>query len=123
MKKLLILALMFLSISLYAQKQPSWIAPAMYKNLKGKGDLTIGKEIYTKSCKSCHGMKGLGDGVKAASLSTFPGDFTKPEFQKKTDGEIYFISIVGNKEMPNFEKKFTNEADRWSLVTYIRSLK
>jgi mono/diheme cytochrome c family protein len=118
------LLLVFLSSTISAQQsQPNWTAPAKYKTMKGKGDSTVGKTLFVKHCKSCHGAKGLGDGPKSASLKTFPGNFSDKKFQSKTDGELYFISIVGSNEMPNFEKKIIDEQDRWSVVNYIRTLK
>ena len=88
------------------QKQPGgWKAnmPAKYKTMKGKGDVAAGKELYIKHCKSCHGPKGLGDGPKAASMKTFPGDFSGSKFQSYSDGELYYITVIGYEEMPAYE--------------------
>lgn len=123
---LLILIALGFAISVSAQqKQPSWKAPDKYKTMvqKEKGDLAVGKELYNKNCKSCHGAKGLGDGPKAATLKTFPGNFTAPYFKKYNYGEVYYISFVGHDEMPNYEKKIVDEADRASIVEYIKSFK
>lgn len=110
--------------NLMAQKKPGpWNIPAKYKTMKGKGDVATGKELYAKHCKSCHGAKGLGDGPKATGLKTSCGDFSSKDFQAATDGEIYYKSIIGRDEMPNYEKKIPDEADRWSVVAYIRTLK
>ncbi len=107
-----------------AQKKPGpWQIPAKYKTMKGKGDVATGKELWAKHCKSCHGAKGLGDGPKAANLKTQTGDFSSAAFQAATDGEIYYKSIIGRDEMPSYEKKITDEADRWALVAFIRTLK
>ena len=106
-----------------------WTVPANYKQKKSTvkaGDPSInsvGKDLYNKNCKSCHGAKGLGDGPKAAGLKTSTGDFSSAKFQANTDGDIYYMSFVGRDEMPNFEKKITDEADRWAVVGYIRTLK
>jgi mono/diheme cytochrome c family protein len=113
-----------------AQKQGGpWNVPAKYKAMKSTvkaGDAAIattGKSLYNKHCKSCHGAKGLGDGPKAASLKTNCGDFSSAKFQALSDGEIYYQSIIGRDEMPNYEKKIPDEADRWALVGFIRTLK
>jgi len=45
------------------------------------------------------------------------------EFQGQSDGVIYYQSFVGRDEMPNFEKKILDEADRWLIVNYMRTLK
>lgn len=112
----------------FGPKEP-WNIPAKYKTMKSTvkaGDASInaeGKELYNKHCKSCHGAKGVGDGPKAASMKTDLGDFSSKAFQAQTDGEIYYQSIIGRNEMPNFEKKITDENDRWAVVGYIRTMK
>ncbi len=105
-----------------------WVIPAKYKSMKSTikaGDASIattGKDLYNKNCKSCHGTKGLGDGTKSASLKTAIPSFADKAFKSRTDGEIYFQSFVGRDEMPNFEKKILDEADRWAVVYYIKGL-
>jgi len=113
-----------------AQKEGgAWTIPAKYKTMKSTvkaGDPSIngvGKDLFLKNCKSCHGAKGLGDGPKAASLKkTIVPSFAKKSLKTQPDGQIYYQSIVGRDEMPNFEKKITDEADRWALIYYIKSL-
>lgn len=106
-----------------------WEIPAKYismKNPNKAGDadaINLGKTIYAKHCRSCHGNTGLGDGPKAKNLETFPGDFSSAKFQALKDGELYFMSYVGRDEMPNFEKKILDEEERWAVVSYMRSLK
>lgn len=106
-----------------------WTIPANYKTMKSTvkaGDPSInavGKETFNKHCKSCHGAKGLGDGPKAANLKTSTGNFSLATFQAKTDGELYYMSFIGRDEMPNFEKKIIDVADRWAVIGYIRTLK
>ncbi len=110
------------------KKGAPWNVPANYKSMKnphaGKAELaTVGKMLWAKHCKSCHGNMGLGDGPKAASMKTFPGNFKDAAFQAQPDGVIYYQSIVGRDEMPNFEKKILEEEDRWALVNHIRTMK
>lgn len=105
-----------------------WTIPAKYKTMKSTikaGDAsinTVGKELFMKHCKSCHGAKGLGDGPKSASLKTLVPSFADKAFKARADGEIYFQAIVGRDEMPNFEKKITDEGDRWAVVYFIKGL-
>jgi mono/diheme cytochrome c family protein len=112
-----------------AQTKKPWVVPDKYKTMKSTvkaGDaaaIASGKELWAKHCKSCHGSKGLGDGPKAASLKTNAGDFSSADFQKQSDGVIYYQSFVGRDEMPNFEKKITTEKERWEIVAFIRTLK
>ena len=82
-----------------------------------------GKDLWAKNCKSCHGAKGLGDGPKAVSLKTIPGDFSSADFQAASDAELFFRLNKGRDEMPSYEKKLPEASDRWALVAYLRTLK
>lgn len=116
------------SFSAVAQeKAKPWPVPEKDKAMKNpvaKGDASnkAGMAQYTKLCASCHGKTGLGDGVKARALKTFPGDFSKPEFQNQTDGEIFYRTKAGRGEMPKYEGKATDE-DIWNMVNYMRTFK
>lgn len=128
------LSVFFASIALFAfviiptqdQVKP-WNIPSEYKSMKNPyaGDESlakVGKALYGKHCKSCHGAEGLGDGSKAGELETYPGDFTSIEFEKQAAGVKYFKSFIGRDEMPNYEKKILDEEDRWAVIIYIDSL-
>jgi mono/diheme cytochrome c family protein len=108
------------------QAKKAWDVPAKYKSMKNKkkGDaaaIAMGKTLWAKNCKSCHGM-GKGDGPKAASLKTKIDDITSKEFKAKSDGDKYYMSIVGRDEMPNFEKKIPDEEERWAIISYMETL-
>lgn len=124
-----VVAFVLTTMSMTQKPGEPWNIPAKYKTMKSTvkaGDASInaeGKELYNKHCKSCHGAKGLGDGPKAATMKTSTGDFSSKAFQAQADGEIYYQSFVGRDEMPNFEKKITDENDRWAVVGYIRTMK
>jgi mono/diheme cytochrome c family protein len=106
-------------------KAKAWPVPDKDKAMKAptKADAAAGKELWAKHCKSCHGSKGLGDGPKAASLKTFPGDFSSAAFQGSTDGEIFYRTDKGRDEMPAYEKKIPDAGDRWALVAFMRTFK
>ena len=109
------------------QKKP-WPVPDNYKNMKNpvasnEESLANGKDLWNQHCKSCHGIKGLGDGPKAANLKTDPGDFSKAEEQSQTDGSLYYKIFEGREDMPNFKKKIPEKDDIWSIVNYIRTMK
>lgn len=87
------------------------------------GSIATGKTLYNQHCKSCHGTKGKGDGPKAAQLDTECGDFTKAEFQKQTDGALFYKTFEGRKDMPSFKKKIADQNDIWAVVNYMRSFK
>ena len=106
----------------------AWEIPAKYKAMKNpaKGDVAsanVGKMLYAKHCKSCHGGTGLGNGPKASSMKTKIGSFKNAKFQAQTDGEVFYQSIMGRDEMPAFDKKITEEEDRWAIVNFVRTLK
>src|SRR6056297_24674 len=124
------MAFILMSFSLPQDKQygPEWDIPAKYKNMENphKGDKSlknVGRSLYMKHCRSCHGNKGEGDGPKSRMLETAMRDFSSEEIQSKTDGELYYMSIIGRDEMPNYESKIEYEEDRWALINYIRSMK
>lgn len=109
------------------KKGTPWEVPEKYKKMKNtykadKSLVSVGKSIYMKHCRSCHGNKGLGDGPKAKNLKTFPGDFSSAEFKALADGVVFYQSIIGRDEMPNYESKIPDEEDRWAVVMYVQSL-
>jgi mono/diheme cytochrome c family protein len=126
--KLLLAGLVLVAFGVTAVAQPKpWVVPANNKSMKNpvaKGDASnkAGKTIYDKNCASCHGKAGLGDGVKARALKTFPGDFSKAEFQDQTDGDHFFKTKSGRGEMPKYEGKLSDD-DIWNTVNYMRTFK
>lgn len=129
------ISLLFASLFLIAlmsfvsrsQNDP-WPVPDKYKNMPNpvksdEASIANGKALYSQHCKSCHGTKGKGDGPKAAQLDTESGDFTKADFQKQTDGAIFYKTSEGRKDMPSFKKKIADQNDIWAVVNYMRTFK
>jgi mono/diheme cytochrome c family protein len=107
-------------------QEEEWKVPAKYEKMKNpteasKANNSIGKSLYSKHCKSCHGSEGYGDGTKADNLEGYLGDFSSKEFQSQSDGALFYKSYIGRKDMPNFEKKMTEE-DMWITVNFVRTL-
>ena len=106
--------------------QDEWVVPAKYEKMQNPTDptvdLAIGKSLYSKHCKSCHGSKGLGDGTKADEVEGDLGDFSSADFQAQSDGAIFYKSYIGRDDMPNYEKKIPDEEDVWLIVNYVRTL-
>ena len=118
-----------ISLTVSAQDKPKgkpWPAPETAAKVKNpiKADeaaINEGKEIYAQNCKSCHGVKGKGDGTKAEKIDISCGDFTSEEFAKITDGEAFWKTTEGRKPMPSFSEKLS-ENERWTVLTYVRTL-
>ena len=104
----------------------NWVVPAKYKTMKNptdpKEDLTIGKNLYSKHCKSCHGKEGYGDGPKADEQDGDLGDFSSEEFQAQSDGTLFYKTTFGRDDMPEYTKKIPDDEDRWLIVNYMRTL-
>lgn len=119
-------AVFAMSATMFAQ-QKQWVVPDNFKSMKNpvaQGDVSnkAGMALYNKNCASCHGKTGLGDGVKARSIKTSTGDFSKPEFQKQADGELFYKTKNGHGDMPKYEGKLADN-DIWNIVNYMRTFK
>lgn len=121
-----IFVMAFVFFAFTSNDQEKWVVPAKYENMKNPTDpdvdLEIGKSLYNKHCKSCHGKEGYGDGPKAADMNGDLGDFSSASFQAQSDGAIFYKSYIGRDDMPNFEKKLPEEEDVWLIVNYVRTL-
>jgi mono/diheme cytochrome c family protein len=122
----------FLCLGIYSftsDFQEEWVVPAEYKTMKNPTDATdkenmaIGKSLYSKHCKSCHGAEGYGDGPKAADQKGDLGDFSTAEFQAQSDGALFYKTTFGRNDMSEFSKKIPEDEDRWLIVNYMRTLK
>ncbi len=130
MKKIKILTIIgVITFALYSFTtlvQEEWKVPAKYENMKNPidadTDAAIGKSLYTKHCKSCHGKEGYGDGTKADELEGELGDFSTEEFQEQSDGALFYKTTIGRDDMPEFTKKMPDDEDRWLIVNYMRTL-
>lgn len=116
-----------LLISMAFTMQDSWEVPAKYKSMKNPitaddASINSGTLLYKKHCASCHGKVGLGDGVKARQLETFPGDFSAAAYQDQTDGEHFYKTKFGRNEMPAYDKKVSDD-DIWHIINYMRTFK
>ncbi len=90
-----------------------------------KDQLALGKKIFTKSCVTCHGEGGKGDGPAAAAFKKKPADFTDAEHSKfySDQGRIHIIKKgVKDTPMPAWESML-KEQEILSVHAYIRSLR
>ena len=100
-----------------------WVAWA----IAAGGDAAKGKEIYAKSCASCHGTTGKGEGAAAAALNPKPKDLTDKAYVSKLDDKYLQNVIskggagVGKSPLMPPWSTFKDE-DVQNLIAYIRSL-
>ena len=106
--------------------QEEWKVPAKYEAMQNPiaadTDAAIGKSLYKKHCKSCHGDEGYGDGPKADEMEGELGDFSTEEFQAQSDGALFYKTTIGRDDMPEFTKKMPDDEDRWLIINYMRTL-
>ncbi len=111
--------LLAFSFSAFSQSE-KWLVTA--DNAKKNNPLTInpknmavGKNVFMRSCKACHGINADGKG------RTQSPNLIADEFQKQTDGAIFFKVFTGKNKMPSFKAKLKEE-EIWSVVNYLRVL-
>ena len=124
---LLAITTLIMSFALRSNQDP-WPVPDKYAKMASpvKSDaasIAAGKSLWAKHCQSCHGKQGKGDGSKAATLKTKPGDFTSAKFKGQSDGAIFYKTLEGRKDMPSFKKKIPDQDEIWSLVNYMKTFK
>jgi mono/diheme cytochrome c family protein len=127
-KKVFIFSFFFMLVFIcfQTQAQTKWVAPKEADTLKNplagsSVALKDGKVLYTSYCAPCHGERGRGDGVAAASLSTKPADHSSDNVQKETDGALFWMISQGRNPMPTYKQALSDD-QRWELVDYIRTL-
>ncbi|HLY16790.1 MAG TPA: cytochrome c [Bryobacteraceae bacterium] len=82
---------------------------------KGRG----GDAIFQEMCVGCHGTDGradtdMGKKVKAA-------DLTADDVQKRSDSELIKVIKNGQKKMPSFADKLSDD-DIKAVVGYVKQL-
>ena len=121
-----ILSFLLYSFTSVIIDQDEWKVPSKYETMKNptdpKVDLNIGKSLYAKHCKSCHGKEGYGDGPKAKEQKGDLGDFSSEEYQAQSDGALFYKTSFGRDDMPEYTKKMPDDEDRWLIVNYMRTL-
>ncbi len=96
--------------------------PLLPKAFANPADLEIGRDIFYKHCKACHGDKGDGKTFAANVLNPPPKNFTAEKSKKELSEERMIHSITkgrkGTAMMP-WESNLTKKEIR-SVVSYIR---
>ena len=102
--------------SVYAElaKAPKKAAARRNPLAKDPDAIAGGAKLFSQHCAECHGATAEG-GKKGPSLRA-------PEVQQSTPGALFWLLTNGvvRKGMPVWSK--LPDAQRWQLVTYIKSL-
>jgi mono/diheme cytochrome c family protein len=83
-----------------------------------------GGSLYNRSCASCHGKAGTGDGPAAKQLTPKPSNLVDAEWTHGTsDSEIFAVIRGGvpKTAMKGFASKMT-EHEIWDVINYLRSI-
>ena len=107
------------------ETQDPWVAPKEYQKMENpfidyEDEEKIGRLLFSKLCKSCHGSKGKGDGKNAALMGIKMVDFTDGTIKNQSDGSIYYKINKGRGFMPTFNKKISDDKEKWLVINYIR---
>src|SRR5262250_682759 len=83
-----------------------------------------GRLHFADHCAVCHGNDGSGDTPIGNGLYPKPPDLRRPETQRLSDGELFWIIENGVRftGMPAFSGHGGAEEDSWRLVNFIRHL-
>jgi mono/diheme cytochrome c family protein len=107
--------------------QDPWEVPEEYETMINpyfgvKDKENLGRMLYLKHCKPCHGNKGKGHAPKALSMDLNVADFTSEKVVSQTDGVLYYKMTTGRNDMPAFEKRIKNQKELWFIINYLREL-
>ncbi|MBC7790634.1 MAG: FTR1 family protein [Anaerolineae bacterium] len=126
-----------LSMAIGARKTPREVATIYQRFVSALGsegalelprralNVVNGRQLYQANCASCHGERGLGDGVLASGMTPFPPAIGKAsEMQDATPALLYRVISVGipGTPMPAWAARFSAE-DRWDIVAYMHTLR
>mgnify|MGYP003671892314 CR=1 FL=1 len=89
-------------------------------------DMGAAKTLYDSNCASCHGEKGLGDGIESSALDPAPTNiagFAKMGMAKD-DYLLWTLSEGGQpvaSDMPAFKGVLSRD-EIWLVIAYLRQL-
>lgn len=113
-------------LNLSGQWDPDWLVPEGVDTIVNPyaGDAFAterGEKLFKAICYLCHGERGVGDGIQAASLEIQPADLTSDRVQRQSDGTLFWKISEGNPPMLRF-KDALSEEKRWQIINYVRQL-
>ena len=111
-----------------ARRARSLLVPASARDLRNPlpatpGALAEGRAHFADHCASCHANDGGGDTPLGRGLYPRAPDMRRPETQRLTDGELFWIIENGVRftGMPAWGEP-GRESESWELVHFIRRL-
>lgn len=89
--------------------------------ITSEGLVAAGAEVYATNCASCHGDKGLGDGIAAT-----PGtrNLVKGNWKAGGTSKALFTTLqngLAGTQMASFKTQI-DKNNRWALVHFVRSI-
>lgn len=84
-------------------------------------DVAAGKEVYTKSCKTCHGVDGTPNAGMAKMLKVEMKDLKSPEVQATSEADMKKVITDGKGKMKPIPSVTGASLD--NVIAYVRSMK
>ena len=110
------------SVAAFAQGNPQ--AAAMKNPVSPTEEsIAAGKQLYSRNCASCHGIRGKGG--SGNDISPPAPDLTDAQWEHGgTDGEIFWVIKNGVPPALNMGawSDRLKDDDIWNVVNYVRSL-
>jgi len=108
------------------QEIEEWVVPAEFVGVENPVEfnvdvLTRSREQYLFTCAKCHGFLADGYGPQYQLLVPRPRNFSHPNVQNQTDGEIFYKISAGRGDMPEYGSR-TTQQEIWELVWYVRAI-
>ena len=84
-----------------------------------------GKQLYSKTCKRCHGPAGKGDGPDADPDSMQDMDLTQPKRAARNPDGVVFYKIYNGRAKPKMpaQKNDLTKDQIWQIVSYVQTLR
>ena len=122
MKKIMLFILVFGFLYTHSFAQEKWIVPKEEGSkisffMFNDDMVNEGRKIYENTCQSCHGNPTEAN---FTLMSPSPGDPAGEDFQKQSDGSIFYKIMEGRSAMPGFDDIFSGN-EIWTIVAYFRS--
>jgi mono/diheme cytochrome c family protein len=84
--------------------------------------MAAARKLYGYDCAMCHGATGDGKGDLAEQMKLDLRDWRDASsIANKSDGELFTVIAKGKGKMPGSEGNRMSDAQRWNLVSVVRS--